>query len=173
MNRTILTEELQQELIVKLRRNYFYDAKKGILVNRESNKAVKGQMKKNGYLQVTMRLKGKRILYYYHRLIWAYFHCRFPTLQLDHINGMKTDNRIVNLREVTQTQNMLNRVHQWKPNKQSGYPGVCYTKTGFWKIRVCQEQIYFKDRHEAFFHVIMLGRQFSKCKTKDEKSEKK
>lgn len=161
MNRTRLTEEQLQEVVVKLRKNYCYDGKKGLLVNRKTNKAAKGQIRKNGYIQVPIRLKGKRFQFFYHRLIWAYFHCRFPTMPLDHINGIKTDNRIVNLREATQTQNNLNMVHPWKPNKDSCYPGV--RKHGRrWRIKILQKPFFLSDRHEAFLHLMMLGRRYDR-----------
>lgn len=162
MNRIRLTDEQQQELVAKLRKNYCYDGNKGLLVNRKTDKELKGQISKKGYILVNICITGKKLYVFYHRLIWAYFHCRLPTLQIDHINGIKTDNRIVNLREATGTQNLLNIVHPWKPNKDSGYNGVC--KHGRrWRIRVCRtNKISFSNRHEAFLHLLMVGRRYSK-----------
>ena len=161
MNRTRLTDEQLQEVVVKLRKNYCYDGKKGLLVNRKTDKEIKGKRHNNGYLRVNLSLNRKRYWFLYHRLIWAYFHCRFPTMPLDHINGIKTDNKIGNLREATQTQNNLNMVHPWKPNKDSGYTGVC--KHGRrWQIKVCQKNITLHNRHEAFLHLMMLGRRYGK-----------
>jgi hypothetical protein len=161
MNRTRLTDEQLQEVVARLRKNYCYDGDKGLLVNRKTGKELKGYKHTDGYLRVDFHLNGVRCVFFYHRLIWAYFHCRFPTMQLDHINGIKTDNKIGNLREATQTQNNLNMVHPWKPNKDSGYTGVC--KHGRrWRIRVCDKLISLHDRHEAFLHLMMLGRRYDR-----------
>ena len=62
--------------------------------------------KSDGY----MYLKWKGKLFKFHRLVWI---CHFgeipPELQIDHINRVKTDNRIENLRLVTRSQNQLNK----------------------------------------------------------------
>jgi hypothetical protein len=47
-------------------------------------------------------------LYTAHRLAWLMMTGRWPT-EIDHVNGNRTDNRWTNLREVTRTQNNLNR----------------------------------------------------------------
>ena len=48
-------------------------------------------------------------LYYAHRLIWLYVHGVWPSDQLDHINGVRLDNRLWNLREATNSENQGNR----------------------------------------------------------------
>ena len=52
-------------------------------------------------------LRGK--YYYEHRLIWLYHYGEWPKECIDHINGIKDDNRIENLREATKQQNNFNR----------------------------------------------------------------
>lgn len=47
-------------------------------------------------------------------------------LQIDHINGVKTDNRWVNLREATHSQNQCNIALQ--KNNTSGFKGVNYDR---------------------------------------------
>lgn len=46
---------------------------------------------------------------YLQRIIWLYVHGRWPRFGVDHINGIKTDNRLANLREATKSQNGCNR----------------------------------------------------------------
>lgn len=42
-------------------------------------------------------------------LIWALHYGAFPRGEIDHINGVRDDNRLVNLREVSRSQQMINR----------------------------------------------------------------
>lgn len=44
-----------------------------------------------------------------HRLAWLLYYKQWPSMIIDHINGEKDDNRIVNLREVTRRQNQQNK----------------------------------------------------------------
>jgi hypothetical protein len=67
-----------------------------------------------------------------HRLAWFYVHDEWPD-QIDHINGDKDDNRIVNLRSVPNAENRKNQVRR-KDNK-SGYQGVCWVR-GKWRASI-------------------------------------
>ena len=60
-----------------------------------------------------------------HKLIYLY-HYGYVPKQLDHINGDTSDNRIENLREVSSSENMMNR--RIFSNNKSGYKGVAWSK---------------------------------------------
>ena len=64
-------------------------------------------------------------------------HLLLPGAKLiDHINGLGTDNRRVNLREVTASQNMLNPANNLSIRNTSGRRGVVFDKfTGRWKAQ--------------------------------------
>jgi hypothetical protein len=89
---------------------FLYDKDTGIFTRRHFGKRSKlagrvGNIKTNGYLEVG--IGGKK--YLLHRLAWLYTYGLWPLFHIDHINGIKTDNRIANLRDVTHTVNMQNR----------------------------------------------------------------
>lgn len=62
-----------------------------------------------------------------HRLAWLHHHGRWPHGLIDHINGDRTDNRIVNLREASWHLNGQNR-RVAKRGSSSGYLGVTFVK---------------------------------------------
>jgi len=66
---------------------------------------------------------GKR--YLVHRLAWFYVYGKMPTI-IDHIDGVKTNNEIDNLREVTNQENHMNRRKSSK--NTSGVTGVYFNK---------------------------------------------
>lgn len=63
----------------------------------------------------------------YHRLCWfLYYDTIIPSdIQIDHINNIKLDNRIVNLRLCTNAQNSKKK--PLRADNKSGYKGICYT----------------------------------------------
>jgi hypothetical protein len=69
------------------------------------------------------------VLHLSHRLAWLLATGAWPTAQLDHINGDKTDNRLVNLREADNETNGQN-IRKAKRNSKSGFLGVVHEKRG-------------------------------------------
>lgn len=55
-------------------------------------------------------LFGKR--YLEHRLAWFYVHGEMPKHEIDHINQIRDDNRISNLRQVTHSENQRNKTRK-------------------------------------------------------------
>jgi hypothetical protein len=66
---------------------------------------VAGSIKNNGYRQIW--IDGKR--YGAARLAWLYVHGEWPKNEIDHINRLRDDNRLVNLRDVTSSENQNNK----------------------------------------------------------------
>jgi hypothetical protein len=86
--------------------------------------AQAGRVMKKGYRQLTLDYAP----YLEHRLAWFYIHKEWPKFYIDHINEVKSDNRICNLRDVDQTTNLLNQSKPQK-NNNSGFRGVSFIKT--------------------------------------------
>lgn len=90
-----------------------------------------GNVSPYGYHQI--RVDG--VIYYSHRLAWLYMFGYFPITDLDHINRIRSDNRIVNLREVTRAEN--NQNSGMSKNNSTGYPGISFHKaTGKYQARI-------------------------------------
>lgn len=105
--------------------------------------------KKDGYIRIAF----DGTLYLAHRLAWTYVYGAMPSDEIDHINGIRCDNRIANLRNVVRTQNNYNRKRQ--SNNSSGYKGVSWVKRAQrWRaVLVCSgKQIHigtYSDLDEA------------------------
>lgn len=86
---------------------------------------------KNGYHFGRIHRNG----FYAHRVIWAMCHGEWPSLQIDHINGLRTDNRVVNLRVCTQSENSRNA--SVPSHNTSGHMGVSWDKArGRWESHI-------------------------------------
>lgn len=73
----------------------------------------------NGYLQCTLFRKR----FYIHRLVYEAWIGNIPNgYDIDHINGIKTDNRVSNLRAVPRSENL-------KHNYELGFRGSNYIHT--------------------------------------------
>lgn len=120
-----------------------YNPTTGLLVWQAARRGIKcgdlagGGINSNGYLRVCV---GGR-LYYAHRVAWALANGQWPSGVIDHINGVKTDNRLINLRDVSRGHNQHNqRRPQQTKGRTSAFLGVSRIATsGKWRaaIKVC------------------------------------
>ncbi len=76
-----------------------------------------GSVTHEGYIRIQF---GKR-RFFAHRLAWFYVHGEWPTACIDHKNGVRSDNRFSNLRDVSHATNMKN---SHKPRGSNPYIGV-------------------------------------------------
>jgi len=117
-----------------------------------SSRAKKGYVlgiknTKNQYLNV--RIKNKT--YLLHRLAWLYSKGYLP-IQIDHINGIKNDNRLCNLRSVNNAENQRNK--PIPSSNTSGCVGVYKSRWNTWivRVKINRKQKYFgsyKNKKEA------------------------
>jgi len=86
-----------------------------------------------GYL--TIGLQGDKHLA--HRVAWAHFYGEWPTHHIDHINGNKSDNRIVNLRDVPNKVNTQNRLRTIDGKNKTNKVGVFWhPQSTRWRARI-------------------------------------
>lgn len=90
-----------------------------------------------------------------HRVIWAVVHGYWPEF-IDHINGCRDDNRLLNLREVTKRENGMNQGR--KVNNSSGVTGVHLRgDNGKWiaQIGVGMQRVYL-GAYDTFEDAVMV-----------------
>lgn len=135
-----LTQERLKELLD-------YDEDTGVFVwrVRPANSVKVGDVA--GYNQGYIQIRVDGIKYQAHRLVWLYVHGYFPEYFIDHMNGIKDDNRIVNLREVSNQCNAQST--KISSNNKSGYNGVSWNKIARkWKSQI---RINSKDIHLGLY----------------------
>lgn len=82
-----------------------------------------GTLQGKGYLSVVINNEHRILV---HRLIWIHFYGREPKETIDHVNRIKTDNRIANLREASWSQQIMNQ--GMRSNNTSGFKGVIWDR---------------------------------------------
>lgn len=128
--------------INKLRTLLAYDQKAGVFTwlvarNSRGGKVLPGMIAGTPSGQGYVQIKADGVVYKAHRLAWAFANGSFPEkgMEIDHINGDRSDNRLTNLRLVTRTQNAMNQ--GVKSNNKSGCKGVSFRKdTQKWHARI-------------------------------------
>ena len=105
-------------------KNLTYDKDTGVFlwVGGVRNGRVAGSLDEYGYIRISIKRKKYRA----HRLAWLYCYGRFPEFEIDHINRIKTDNRICNLRDVSSSKNSENT--KIRSDNKSGVKGVSWNK---------------------------------------------
>lgn len=120
----------------RLRELLHYEPETGVFTRRTStggrNAGEVAGTNKDGYVQIAV---GGRV-YRAHRLAWLYVHGEWPPGPIDHRNRERSDNRIANLRILTNAENMQNRVRP-RSDSGSGLMGAFYNrKTGKWVSKI-------------------------------------
>ena len=111
----------------QLKEYLHYNANTGMFTRIKSGQGIRfgsiaGRIKPSGYLYIGLQ----RQEYYAHRLAFLFMTGTFPSNEIDHINGVKDDNRWFNLREATPSENKCN-IGKYN-NNTSGFKGVSWNK---------------------------------------------
>lgn len=124
-----LTQQYLKEIL-------HYDESTGEFVwmitkSRTTKGTVAGYKNVIGYVVI----KINKANYLAHRLAWLYVHGEWPPCLIDHLNGVRSDNRLCNLRPATATQNNWNK--SIASNNKSGVVGVCWSsRTEKWRVNI-------------------------------------
>ena len=121
---------------------FLYDPA-GFLVNKRTGKKA-GTIRKDGYTVINVNSK----FYLAHRIIWEMHYGAIPDdCQIDHINHIRSDNRIINLRLVNNVLNSRNR--RITDKNKSGIVGVNWdTKRNRWRVTI---MVNYKSIHVGYF----------------------
>ena len=133
-----------------------YSPQSGIFLWSKSRRgvsagAVAGCINQEGYRQIRV----ERRVYLAHRLAWLISYGEWPPGEIDHINGLRDDNRICNLRVVDRAGNSQNRRSAMSNNKSCGLLGATWNKQHqCWQSKLQENKRrhhigYFKTAIEA------------------------
>ena len=152
---------LTKEQLEQIKEYLSYNAETGIMTWRKSpgrrrnEGAAAGTLEVKGYIRI--KLKGYKN--YAHRMAWFLYYGNWPEKDLDHINGIRDDNRIENLKEVSNRENSQNRV-----SHRNGKLFGCYfhkqNKKWYAQIRINGKIKYIglfnteQEAHEAYKNYI-------------------
>lgn len=119
----------------RLRQLLSYDPQTGCFLHLKSRGgeaagSVAGSVRPDGYRTISVDYSH----YLAHRLVWLYVYGHFPEIQIDHINSIQDDNRLVNLRAATISENLANC--RLRKDNTSGLKGVSLNKSGTWTAQI-------------------------------------
>jgi len=139
----------------KLKQLLHYDHETGVFTWRQSRGRIKAgdiAQSKGKYGHRTVKINGKNMQL--HRLAWLYMYGKFPDNMIDHINGISWDNRIVNLRDVTNTINQQNQ-KKAHVNSKSGLIGASWNRQNkAWKAQITHNG---KCLYLGLYHTAQLA----------------
>jgi hypothetical protein len=101
---------------------FSYEPDTGVIRSRKTGKPI-GCENDRGYLK--WRIRGRE--YKLHRMAFALMLGAWPEFFVDHVNGIKSDNRWRNLRDVPEKMNTQNQVRPRRDNT-SGFLGVSLSR---------------------------------------------
>ncbi len=113
----------------------------GNIKNNKSGHVLRPSLSSNGYYRITLCYNGKRNYKCIHRLVAENFLENLEDKEIvDHINNNRIDNRVENLRFVTNSENIMNSSQS--RNNSSGVKGVSFQKNkNKWHAQICVNRV--------------------------------
>ena len=107
--------------------------------------SVAGSLSRDlGYISMMLHKQS----YLAHRMAFVYMNGRLPIGLVDHINGIRSDNRWINLREATNSINQQNK-KQANTNSTTGSLGVTKSGKGFRAIVGFNNKNYYSPNYNT------------------------
>lgn len=140
----------------RLREVLDYDPESGLFrwKQRRGRAAAEGQVAGTPHPGGYICIKVFQNVVLAHRLAWLYVHGEWPKNKIDHMNGVRNDNRLCNLRDVSDLSSAQNQ-RQVRSTSRSGVMGVRGNKSmSRWSARICVnyrhiELGFFDTKEEA------------------------
>ena len=138
----MITQERLKEL-------FNYDPLVGLFIRKVSRPSCKkgsiAGTDNKGYVKICVDKKR----FFAHRLAWMYMYGEWPRKEIDHLNHIKDDNRIINLRDVSRSDNARN--FPLFLTNTSGYSGLYFNKKKKrWVVQLLQKvRKEFENKKEA------------------------
>ena len=129
-------------------RGYFRSEHEFRRWNTRFSRKTAGTVDSSGYVRIRFGNEYHRA----HRLVWLLAHGIPVPDEIDHVNGVKSDNRPENLRKATRIENGANS--RMRADNKTGFRGVFQVRDGLFraKININRRQIhlgYFSTVEEA------------------------
>lgn len=151
MNSNALSYDRMGELL-----NYCQDS--GVFTWKiDRNRCKKGSEAGSRHVKGYRAIMIDGRMYLSHRLAWLFMHKSWPKGQIDHADGVLTNNAISNLRDCSPAENKQNlKTYSTKKGKTSQFPGVYWAKKNHkWHARInCDKNRthlgYFENEEDAY-----------------------
>lgn len=119
--------DLSQEEWKTFRDTIYMVSNLGRVKNSKTQKLLKGKITEAGYREINLKFNGKQNNFRVHKLVWEVWNGTKQDI-INHINGNKLDNRLVNLENVTNQENVLKAIYETQTLKYK--KTACYDKEG-------------------------------------------
>jgi hypothetical protein len=106
----------------------------------------------SGYIIISIN----KNLFRAHRLVWLYVYGEMPNNQIDHINGIRHDNRLENLRDTQRGENHKNK--RLLITNKTGYHGITVHKNGKYRVKAWNKNVQYNLGYYAMLEDAVMAR---------------